>query len=206
VLQTTCQCGLLSAPKLSSLEVFLEIRKEVVVSRGKIKWVGRMCQNLKVKICQFLVRNGRLVGAALSWRRRIPFRKLTELPLDVWRSAAAFVEKCNVVFCRDGCTLFQVGYKQNFVSAPEERYRQFAWRILCLELRWTRRTIVSPFLGSRWNQPKMACEASIQSFFWSALRHLDESFLMSKVSRIIQPTLSRLARAGRLRGRGSSPR
>jgi hypothetical protein len=32
-----------------------------------------------------------------------------------------FVEKCNVVLCRDGCTLFEVVYRRNSIFVPEKK-------------------------------------------------------------------------------------
>jgi hypothetical protein len=50
VLQTPIHsyCALLSARKVSSIEVILEVRQD--------RWVGQVFQKFKVKICQFLVR------------------------------------------------------------------------------------------------------------------------------------------------------
>jgi hypothetical protein len=49
--------------------------------------------------------------------------------------------------------------------------------------------------GSQRNWSKMACKVSTRARFWSTLRHLEthlaESILMSKISWIIYPTLSR---------------
>jgi hypothetical protein len=50
--------------KLSSIDVFHEVRKEVVVWGGQIRW-----------------------GTALSWRNNIPFESFC----DVWRQVAASV-------------------------------------------------------------------------------------------------------------------
>jgi hypothetical protein len=42
----------------------------VVIRRGQIRWVGRVFQNFKVKICQFLMRNGRLVRSSIVWNKQ----------------------------------------------------------------------------------------------------------------------------------------
>jgi hypothetical protein len=62
--------------KISSLEVFLEVRKGVVVWRGQIRWVGRVFQNLKVKIRQILLRNVLLVRSSIVLKKQDSFRNL----------------------------------------------------------------------------------------------------------------------------------
>jgi hypothetical protein len=60
---------------LISLWLYEEVRKEVVVRRGQIRWEGWVFQNFKVKICQFLVRNGRLVSSSIVLKKQDCFRK-----------------------------------------------------------------------------------------------------------------------------------
>jgi hypothetical protein len=60
---------------LISLWLYKEVRKEVVVRRGQIRLAGRVFQNFKVKICQFLVRNGRLVRNSIVLKKQDSFRK-----------------------------------------------------------------------------------------------------------------------------------
>jgi hypothetical protein len=124
-----------------------------------------------------------------------------------------FVEKCNVVRCRDGCTLFQNFPK--FHLCPRRQMptpclvTSVSWTSLdtgnhCISIPWivlwsldiymdssfihSYKTFKNP-TGSRRNWSKMACETSTRSRFSSALRHsgthLAESFLMYKISWII---------------------
>jgi hypothetical protein len=71
-------------------------------------------QNFKVKICQFLVLNGSLVKSAIVLKKQDSFWKLVLMFGD--QLLLQFVEKCNVVLCHDGSTLFQIVYKQNSLS------------------------------------------------------------------------------------------
>jgi hypothetical protein len=81
---------------LLSLWLYKEVRKEVVAQRGQIRWIGRVIQNLKEKICQFLVHNCRLVRSNIVLKKQDSFRKpktyqhpYVYLP-SVWLRAASF--------------------------------------------------------------------------------------------------------------------
>jgi hypothetical protein len=61
--------------RLVSLWLYKEVKKEVVVPRGKFRCVSRVFQNFKVKIYQYVVRNGRLVRSSIVLKKQDSFRK-----------------------------------------------------------------------------------------------------------------------------------
>jgi hypothetical protein len=125
--------------------VSLNVRKEVVVWRGQIRWVGQVFRNFQVKICQFLVRNGFFVRSSNVLKKQDSFCKLVSMFGD--QLLLQFVDKCNIVLCCDRWTLFQVAYKQNSMFVPEERRQHLAWWLLCLERLWMGGATASPFFG-----------------------------------------------------------
>jgi hypothetical protein len=90
--------------KLSSLWRFFEVREEAVDRRGQIRRVGRVFQNFKVKVCQFLVRSGHLVRNRTVWKKQNSFRKLAPMFGD--QLQIPFVEKCKSVLCCESCAPF----------------------------------------------------------------------------------------------------
>jgi hypothetical protein len=59
---------------LISLWLYKEVRKEVVVRRGQIRWVGRVFQTFKKwRSANFWRVTVALWGSVLSWRNKIPF-------------------------------------------------------------------------------------------------------------------------------------
>jgi hypothetical protein len=56
-----------------------------------------------MKICQFLVHNGRLVRNSTVLKKQDSFKKFASMFGD--QLLLQFVEKCNIVLCCNGCTL-----------------------------------------------------------------------------------------------------
>jgi hypothetical protein len=167
--------------------MFLEVTKKVVVSGGQI-YVFR---NIKVKICQFPIRNGCLVRSGIVFKKRDSFRKLVstfgdQLLQQFPVSLQAKFHLCpgdKLQHLDDFCVL-------NFFARWEPLWlHSFDCSFISESYIWIQ---VSPIVMSQFRNPtrsrrnrsKLVCEASIQSCFWSALRHLGthltESFLNLK--------------------------
>jgi hypothetical protein len=70
----------------------------------------------------FLARNGRLVLKKQDSSRK----RASIASMSGDRVLPQFIEKCNVVLCRDGRTLLQSVYKQNSIFAPAHRRQHLA--------------------------------------------------------------------------------
>jgi hypothetical protein len=77
-----------------------------------------------LKICQFLVRNGRLVRNSIALKIQVSFQKFASTFGD--KLLLQSVEKCNAVLRRDGFTIFQIVYMQNSIFVPEDRSQNLA--------------------------------------------------------------------------------
>jgi hypothetical protein len=58
--------------------------------------------------------------SSIALKNQETFRKVASILGD--HLLISFVEKCNLVFCRDGRTVFQIVYKQNSIFVPEDKH------------------------------------------------------------------------------------
>jgi hypothetical protein len=79
----------------------------------------RVVSELQSEDVPILMRNGRLLRSSILMKKQDFVLKLTST--FGGQLLLQFVEKCNAVLCRDGCTLFQLVYEQNSIFVPEEK-------------------------------------------------------------------------------------
>jgi hypothetical protein len=136
----------LSARKLFSLEVFLVVRKEIVVQRGQIRWVHQVFQNIRVKICQLVVRSGRFVRSSIVLKEEDSFWNFALTFGD--QLLLQFVEKCNS-YLPWWLHPFPGSLQANSIFVPEDRHHHLAWSLCLLNFFFSLRrgTTVFPFVG-----------------------------------------------------------
>jgi hypothetical protein len=78
------------------------------------------------------MRNDSPVRNSIVLKKEDSFRKLASTFGD--QLLLQFVEKSNLILCCDGCTLFEIVYKQNSIFGPADRRQHLAW---WLYVSWT---------------------------------------------------------------------
>jgi hypothetical protein len=148
-------------------------------------WLSRPgVSNMKVKICKFLVRNGRLVMSHTVLMKQDSFRKFASMFGGLVADSVS--PECNEVLCHDRCTLFlAVNKKMSSLSQKTDANTLIedlyvlnffgCGETLCLHSLdctlvsgpyiWIQvsSTVTRQFknpIGSHPNRSKMACEAS----------------------------------------------